>query len=111
MKSPRVESSTLPVALVSLVARIALVAAVALATAGCHMMRVPTPKAVNWYIGDAKDVSVVRRIMLLPFQQAAGVEGGDDDRAAHGATGTARRCESRHVQSIGAGVARLVQTD
>ena len=74
MKSPRVESSTLPVALVSLVARIALVAAVALATAGCHMMRVPTPKPVNWYLGDAKDVSMVRRIMLLPFQQAAGVE-------------------------------------
>jgi len=45
-----------------------------LAATGCAITRVPSPKPINWYLGHRNDVVGVRRIMLLPFRAAAGVQ-------------------------------------
>ena len=47
-------------------------AAVALCAVGCSTP--PRPKVVNSYLAEPEDLATVRRIMVLPFRQEAGVE-------------------------------------
>jgi hypothetical protein len=51
-----------------------LLLAALLGTTGCAFTRLPSPKPVNWYLGHRNDVIGVRRIMVLPFREAAGVQ-------------------------------------
>jgi hypothetical protein len=45
-----------------------------LGAAGCVITRLPSPKPINWYLGHRNDVVGVRRIMVLPFREAASVQ-------------------------------------
>jgi len=44
------------------------------ALAGCQLERPLTTKAINSYLAEPKDLANVRRIMVLPFAQEAGVQ-------------------------------------
>ena len=54
-------------------ALVLLVLALLLAVSGCQLTRLPHPKPVNWYLAHPNDVISVRRIMVLPFREAASV--------------------------------------
>ena len=45
-----------------------------LATPGCRIEAPPRPKVVNSYLAERADLANVRRIMVLPFAQEAGVQ-------------------------------------
>ncbi|MEO6596816.1 MAG: hypothetical protein ABIP94_18880, partial [Planctomycetota bacterium] len=42
--------------------------------AACNMARPLSPKAINFYLAESGDLANVRRIMVLPFAQEAGVQ-------------------------------------
>jgi hypothetical protein len=44
-----------------------------LALGACRLERPPARKAINSYLADARDLATVRRIMVLPFTEEAGV--------------------------------------
>ena len=62
----------------ALLARTLLLLVPLLGAASCELARLPHPKPVSWYLAHRNDVIGVRRIMVLPFRETAGVQADID---------------------------------
>ena len=53
---------------------VGLLVATSATMSGCLLPRIPKPRPINWYLAHPNDVIGVRRIMVLPFREAEGVD-------------------------------------